>query len=86
MGTTDDFRPYLRTCAFPPPIEQHSLRASTAEAFNLMQKWNLYFSGKQGSNAEAFLLRINEARAIVPITDSDLFQCLPLFLSDIALY
>jgi len=51
-----------------------------------MRKWNLHFSGKRGSDAEAFLLRIQEARAIVPISDDDLFKCLPLFLSDMALY
>jgi len=61
-------------------------RASTAEAYNLMRKWNLHFSGKRGSGAEAFLLRIKEARAIVPISDADLFRCLPLFLTDTALY
>jgi len=86
MGMTDDSRPYLRPRAFPPPVEHRTSRASTAEAYNLMRKWNLHFSGKRGSDAEAFLLRIKEARAIVPITDSDLFKCLPLFLSDMALY
>jgi len=86
MGTTDDSRPYLRPRAFSPSIEQHSSRASTAKAYNLMRKWNLHFSGKRGSDAKAFLLRIKEARAIVPITDSDLFKYLPLFLSDMALY
>lgn len=44
------------------------------------------FSGKKDSDAEAFLLRIKEARAIVPIADADLFKCLPLFLTGIALY
>jgi len=86
MGITDDSRPYLRPRAYPPPTEHRTSRASTAEAYNLMRKWNLHFSGKRGSDAEAFLLRIKEARAIVPITDSDLFKCLPLFLSDMALY
>jgi hypothetical protein len=51
-----------------------------------MRKWNLHFSGKRGNDAEAFLLRIKEARAIVPIADADLFKCSPLFLSDTALY
>jgi len=86
MGITDDSRPYLCPRAFPSPVEHHNSRASTAEAYNLIWKWNLHFSGKRGSDAEAFLLRIKEAHAIVPITDSDLFKCLPLFLSDIALY
>jgi len=39
-----------------------------------MRNWNLHFSGKQGSDAETFLLRIKKARAIVPITDSDFLK------------
>ncbi|EFN71278.1 hypothetical protein EAG_11517, partial [Camponotus floridanus] len=46
----------------------------------------LHFPGKRDNDAEAFLLRIKEARAIVPISDADLFKCLPLFLSEVALY
>jgi hypothetical protein len=72
--------------SFPSAFEHPKPRASTAEAYNLMRKWNLHFSGKRGNNAEVFLLRIKEARAIVPIADADLFKCLPLFLSDTALY
>jgi len=86
VGGEEDPRPYTRPRTFPQTFEQRPSRASTAEAYNLMRKWNLHFSGKRGSDAEAFLLRIKEARAIVPIADSDLFKCLPLFLSDMALY
>jgi len=35
MGITDDSRSYLRPCAFPPPVEHRSSRASTAETYNL---------------------------------------------------
>jgi len=86
MGGQEDPRPYTRSRTFPQPFEQRPSRTSTAEAYNMMRKWNLHFSGGRGSDAEAFLLRIKEARAIVPIADSDLFKCLPLFLSDMALY
>jgi len=47
MGITADSRPYLRPRAFPPPVEHRSSRASTVEAYNLMRKWNLHFSGKR---------------------------------------
>ncbi|XP_024886230.1 uncharacterized protein LOC112463840 isoform X3 [Temnothorax curvispinosus] len=57
-----------------------------SEAYNLMRKWDLHFSGTRGSDAEASLMRIQEARAIIPINDGDLFKCLPLFLSGTALY
>jgi len=85
MGKEDGSYPYTRPRTLPPSFEQRPSRASTAEAY-LMRKWNLYFSGKPSNDVEAFLLRIKEARAIIPIADSDLFKCLPLFLLDMALY
>ncbi|XP_036145809.1 uncharacterized protein LOC118646618 [Monomorium pharaonis] len=78
---------------FPPradPVPSHtgrrSPRSSAADAYNLMRKWNLHFSGSKNCDAEAFLTRIKEARSILPVTDADLFKCLPIFMSDAALY
>jgi len=85
-GRVTDYRPTQRAHTAAQPTNSRPGRASTAEAYNLMRKWNLHFSGKRGNDAEAFLLRIKEARAIVPIIDADLFKCLPLFLSEVALY
>lgn len=81
-----DFTLPPRTEPEPARASYRSPRSSAADAYNLMRKWNLHFSGKRGSDAEAFLTRIKEARAILPVTDADLFKCLPLFLSDTALY
>lgn len=72
--------------AIPRTTEPRSSRSSASDAYNLMRKWNLLFSGKRDSDVEAFLLRIKEARAIVSISNANLFKCLPLFLSDVALY
>lgn len=61
-------------------------RSSAVDAYNMLRKWNIRFSGKRGCDAEAFLTRLKEARAVMPVTDADLFKCLPLVLSDVALY
>lgn len=50
----------------------------------MMKKWNLIkFTGHE--NAEGFLERVREGRAIMPVSDADLIACLPFFLSGIAL-
>ncbi|XP_039309912.1 uncharacterized protein K02A2.6-like [Solenopsis invicta] len=64
----------------PPGGPQHSV----TEIFNILRKWNLAFSGSRGSDAEAFLVRIEEGRALLPVSDDDLFRCLPFFLSGTA--
>ncbi|XP_077282247.1 uncharacterized protein LOC143908456 [Temnothorax americanus] len=71
---------------YPPRHDRGNTRGSAAEAYNIMRKWNLHFSGQRGSDAEAFLLRIKEARSIIHVDDAELFKCLPLFLSGTALY
>ena len=70
----------------PPYTGRRTPRNSAADAYHLMRKWNLHFSGKRNSDAEAFLTRIKEARSILPVTDADLFKCLPSFMTDYALY
>ena len=60
--------------------------SSAADAYNVMRRWNLNFSGARGSDAEAFLIRIEEGRALIPVSDADLFKSLPFFLSGIALH
>lgn len=61
-------------------------RSSATEIYNALRKWNLTFSGARGGDAEAFLIRIEEGRALFPVSDADLFRCLPFFLSGTALY
>lgn len=55
-------------------------------AYNVMRKWNLKFSGARGEDAETFLLRIEEGRDLVPVSDEDILRCLPFFLTGIALH
>lgn len=59
---------------------------SAATAYNVMRKWNLKFSGTRGEDAETFLLRIEEGRELIPVSDEDILRCLPFFLSGIALH
>jgi len=61
-------------------------RSSATEIYNALRKWNLTFSGARGGDAEAFLVRVEEGRELFPVSDEDLFRCLPFFLSGTALY
>jgi len=45
----------------------------------LMKRWSLNFSGVRGSDAEAFLICIEEGRALIPVSDENLFKNLPFF-------
>lgn len=51
-----------------------------------MHKWNLKFSDTRGEDVETFLLRIEEGRKLVPVSDEDILRCLPFFLIGIALH
>lgn len=77
-----------RQHTIPPEIPRQTRRENYAvsanEAWNAMRKWNLNFSGARGMDAEDFLRRIENGRAIVPMLDEDVFKCLPFFLSGIA--
>lgn len=59
---------------------------NASAAYNTMRKWNLKFSGARGEDAETFLLRIEEGRELIPVSDEDVLRCLPFFLTDIALH
>ncbi|XP_036143338.1 uncharacterized protein LOC118645738 [Monomorium pharaonis] len=59
---------------------------SAGNAYNIMRKWNLKFSGTRGEDAETFLIRIEEGRELIPVEDADILRCLPFFLSGIALH
>lgn len=59
---------------------------SPSAIYDVMRKWNLKFAGTSGEDAEAFLIRIEEGRALIPVTDRDILRCLPFFLSGIALH
>lgn len=55
-------------------------------AYNIMQKWNLKFSGARGENAETFLLRIEKGRELIPVTEENILRCLPFVLTDLTRY
>lgn len=61
-------------------------QSNATHIYNIMRKWNLQFSGARGSDAEAFLERIEEGRMLTTVSDGDVFRCLPFFLSGTALY
>lgn len=67
-------------------VRAPTTRNPVAEIYNALRKWNLTFSGARGGDAEAFLIRIEEGRTLFPVSDTDLFRCLPFFLSGTALY
>jgi len=53
--------------------------SSAVDVYNIMRRWNLNFSGARGSDAEAFLIRIEEGRALIPVSDEELFKSLPFY-------
>jgi len=54
------------------------------DIYHIMRRWNLQFSGARGSDAETFLTRIEEGRALITVSDEEI--CIPFFLTGIALY
>lgn len=59
---------------------------SFTKAIEAMRRWNLKFSGSKLDDPENFLTRLNEGRAIVPITNQEFLRCLPFFLEGVALH
>lgn len=72
----------------PPQVGDSRLRGceglSTAEAYKIMERWDIKFSGARGSDAEEFLIQIAEYRALATIADADVLSYLPFFLTGIA--
>jgi hypothetical protein len=64
----------------------HPANNSASTAYNIMRRWNLNFSGTRGEGAETFLLRIEEGRQVMSVSDADVLRCLPFFLSGIELH
>ena len=56
-----------------------------AHAYDLMREWNIKILGARQEDPDAFLIRIEEGRSLVPICGSDLLRVMPFFLSGIAL-
>ena len=94
---TTSGRPTIARTPRPPPRVQLSNEnleprynprnnSSGVDVYQLMRRWNLHFSGARGSDAEAFLVRSKEGRALVSVSDDEIFKCIPFFLSGIALY
>lgn len=69
-----DLRPYRE-----PPRDRRN------NAFDLIRKWNLKFSGKIGEDSEEFLRRVQDGRRMTEMGDRELLACLPFFLEDVAL-
>ena len=59
--------------------------SNPARAYEIMRKWNVRFGGTRQEDLDAFLLRIEEGRDLVPICDSDMLRVMPFFLTGIAL-
>lgn len=59
---------------------------SASEVWNTMRRWNLNFTGARGTDPEAFIRKIENGRAIIPMSDEDILRCLPFFFSGIADY
>ena len=89
---TERTRVQLRSPRLELPHRDRENRAasrnnsSAVDVYQLMRRWNLKFSGARGSDAEAFLTRIEEGRALVVVENEEIFKCIPFFLSGIALY
>lgn len=75
--------PRSRTGYSRPPARDVT---SAADVHQILKRWNLKFSGARGSDGEAFLLRLQESRAMIPVSDQQLFTALPFFLTGTALY
>ena len=50
-----------------------------------MRKWNIKYSGTRRNDPDAFLMRIEERRDLVPVSDANLLRVIPFFLQGIAL-
>ena len=50
-----------------------------------MRKWNIKYSGTRNDDPDAFLMRIEEGRDLVPVSDANLLRVIPFFLQGIAL-
>lgn len=59
-------------------------RNSGVPAYDILRKWDLKLSGAPGDEVDAFIARIEDRRRLVRITDTDLLDCIPLFLSGLA--
>ena len=75
----------LSTPRESPPHSVSYRRDSTpsnpTQAYEILRKWNLKFSGASQEDPETFLMRFEEGRMLVPIQDRDLLRALPFFLS-----
>ena len=65
--------------------EGRSPPSNPTRAYEIMRKWNIKYSGVRSDDPDAFLMRIEEGRDLVPICDADLLRVVPFFLSGIAL-
>lgn len=70
----------------PHRIDKTPSRHAVNDMCNALRKWSVSFSGARGSDAEAFLTKLREGRELYPITDAELFRCIPFFLTNIASY
>lgn len=70
-----------RTAEFP---FRRSYPNSAAQAYDIMRKWDLKFSGARKEDPDMFLRKIRSGRAMIFVGDEDLLNLLPFFLGEIA--
>ncbi|KMQ86252.1 reverse ribonuclease integrase, partial [Lasius niger] len=77
-------KPVIRIHPPTPPRTPRARTPYAMDAYNIMRKWNLNFSGARDGEAEAFLIRIKQGRQLILLEDEEIFKCLPFFLSGTA--
>lgn len=90
--TTDNGRPINRNGEsrhVPMPYQQdypnrRNYPNTTAQAYDIMRKWNLNFSGARGEDPDVFLRKIRSGRSMIYVRDEDLLDVLFFFLTGIA--
>lgn len=55
-----------------------------AQAYDIMRKWDLKFSGAREEDPDIFIRKIRSGRAMIFVRDEDLLNLLPFFSSGIA--
>lgn len=56
-------------------------RTSGISVYDILRKWEVKFSGAPGDAIDVFIAKIEDRWRLVRITDTDLLDCIPLFLS-----
>lgn len=75
----------------PAPTDHSSPRGiesrfqtSVSAIYDVLRRSNLSFAGEKGEEVEMFLSRIRDARLLAEVSDTELLNCLPPFLTGMA--